>query len=194
MISSFCWHTLIIFILPQVSHCLRVNRVNLHRKIAGIFVPLLLTSSHPVLAVQDISASATPFKSLSERVFDDASIIFDSEFSSALFAKFPIDIVETPKSYEIIAELAGVRKEDAKIELKERVLTISANKKKNIFSESETMRRSERFDGFVSRSVRLPDDADENRIEAKYENGELKIIIAKIVGNIKYGSKVINIK
>jgi HSP20 family protein len=91
----------------------------------------------------------------------------------------PIDVKETDKRYEVVVDVPGVDKDSVKIEIKDHVLSISTERKSQDKSETEKFRRVERFVGTVSRSLRLPDDVDENQVEATFKDGVLSIKIPK---------------
>ena len=59
------------------------------------------------------------------------------------------------------------------------ILTISGERKLEKKEEKENYTRIESFFGRFERSFKLPADADVDNIEAKYENGVLKIFIPK---------------
>ena len=90
-----------------------------------------------------------------------------------------MDIHETDSAYEIHAEMPGVPKENAKLELKDHVLTLSYERKNEIKEEKGSFHHTERFYGKASRSIRLPNDASEDKVEASYSDGVLKVLIGK---------------
>lgn len=112
------------------------------------------------------------------------------------FNKIPIDVKETDKSYEITADLPGVTKENTKLEIADHILKISVEKKSIDKSESETFRRLERFQGFASRSIRLPLNADEDKVQASFDNGVLTVRVQKLAASSidKEKGRVIPIK
>ncbi|HET8837673.1 MAG TPA: Hsp20/alpha crystallin family protein [Flavobacteriaceae bacterium] len=83
---------------------------------------------------------------------------------------------------DFCVELAapGMKKEDFNIELDNDVLTISSEQKQESSSEEKGKftRREFSYSSFT-RSFTLPDSADNDKIDAKYENGVLKVIIPK---------------
>lgn len=108
----------------------------------------------------------------------------------------PLDIEETNTSYNIDAELPGIQKEDIKIQIKDRILTISGERKKTKIESDKNdqrYRREERATGIVSRSFSLPDNANEDKVSAKYENGVLHVTIDKVT-EVPENKKVKTIK
>lgn len=90
-----------------------------------------------------------------------------------------IDVTEADGQYLISAEIPGVKKDDLTIEVQEHSLTIRGEKKSEREETKDKARRLERSYGAFSRSFALPADADENKIEASFEDGVLKVTVAK---------------
>jgi HSP20 family protein len=89
------------------------------------------------------------------------------------------DIVETEDEYTIQVDLPGVKKDDVKLEIKENVLTLSAEKKLENEVEDENVRRKERVFGSFSRSFRFRRRIDHDKVAARYEDGVLEITVPK---------------
>lgn len=89
------------------------------------------------------------------------------------------NIHETPSAYVLEIVAPGRNKEDFKINLEQDLLTVSYEKKEETKSEDEkTIRREFHYSGF-KRSFTLDDKVDVSNIQAKYENGILKIELPK---------------
>ncbi len=124
----------------------------------------------------------TPFKEMQrmiDRLFDE----FPYEWPT-LSKRFdeviaPMDIFETDKGYEIEAEIPGMKKEDIEVNIADRVLTIKGEKVDERKEDKKGARILERSYGVFERSFTLPEDADADKIEAKYDNGVLKLFIPK---------------
>lgn len=89
------------------------------------------------------------------------------------------DIRENDKGYLMSFDLPGVPQEDVKIEVKEGVLTVSGERKRESTENDEGWTRTERSFGRFVRSFSLPQDIDPDKIEAQYENGELHLLLPK---------------
>ena len=83
------------------------------------------------------------------------------------------------KGYYLEIDLPGVKKENIDISVNDGVLTISGERKLEKKEEKENYVKIESFFGRFERSFKLPPDADLDNIEAKYEDGVLKIFIPK---------------
>lgn len=90
-----------------------------------------------------------------------------------------VDIKETKESYIVLADIPGVDPKDIKIEMKDKILTISGNKKLSTTEESDSFKRVERFQGSFYRSFNIPDAIDGDSVKAKSKHGVLEIIIPK---------------
>lgn len=114
-----------------------------------------------------------------DRLFDEffepfaGDLQFGREFNPAC------DIEETQDAYEIDFDLPGVRKEDIKIELSERQLQVSGERKSEREQKGKNRRLWERSYGTFSRSFILPSGIDPDRVQADFESGELRIRIPK---------------
>jgi len=95
------------------------------------------------------------------------------------------------KGYTLEIDLPGVEKENIDIAINDNILTISGERKVQKNEESENYTKIESFFGRFERSFKLPADADTDNIEAKYENGVLKIFIPR---KAKLEGKKIEIK
>lgn len=90
-----------------------------------------------------------------------------------------VDIVETAQHYEILLDLPGVKSEQVQVELEDSILKISGEKTRPQ-NEGETWRYKERVRGAFSRHFRLPEDANSNAIQARFDNGVLSLVIGKL--------------
>ncbi|MEO7213821.1 Hsp20/alpha crystallin family protein [Mucilaginibacter sp.] len=108
------------------------------------------------------------------------SIFNDTFFNDRLTARVPaVNISETAEGYHLELAAPGVKKQDFKISLDRQVLNISVEEQKENKAETKQYSKKEfSYTSFV-RSFTLPELADPGRIEAAYEDGLLKIAIAK---------------
>ncbi len=91
-----------------------------------------------------------------------------------------VDVWSDGMSYHFDFELPGVRKEDIKLTInKDKVLILNGEKKIDPSIENKTCCRSERVYGYFHRAFQLPDDINVNKVKANFENGVLKVSVAK---------------
>lgn len=106
---------------------------------------------------------------------------FDDEFfSGASYPDFKTDIKDLGNEIRLEADLPGVKKEDIKIDIENKYLTISAqrNEKKEEKDEKGNYIRQERSFGSFSRSFDVSGIKTED-IDAKFENGVLTVLMPK---------------
>lgn len=92
-----------------------------------------------------------------------------------------VNIKETNDAFDVEVAAPGMKKEDFKVELDGNMLTISSEKT-NETEEKEGERYSRREFSYQSfqRVFQLPKDVvDADKIEARYENGLLHLVIPK---------------
>ena len=87
-----------------------------------------------------------------------------------------VDVDETDEAYVVTAENPGIDKGDVNVECHDGMLTIHGEKRSE---EKEKRRWTERYYGSFSRSFRLPSDADENAIEARFKDGVLTVTVGR---------------
>ncbi|MCD6132850.1 MAG: Hsp20/alpha crystallin family protein [Deltaproteobacteria bacterium] len=90
-----------------------------------------------------------------------------------------VDIYEDKDSIYLDVEVPGMKKEDIKVKVEDKTLTVSGERKLEREEKKEGYYRVERNYGSFSRSFYLPDNVDSTKIKAKYENGVLKLSIPK---------------
>ena len=79
----------------------------------------------------------------------------------------------------IEAELPGLDIKDVELTFENGVLSISGEKKSEKREEKENYHLMERHYGRFQRSLRLPESIDENKVEAKFEKGILRVMLPK---------------
>lgn len=106
-----------------------------------------------------------------------------------------VDIKENKKTYEITVEVPGVEEGDVKLALANGALTVSGEKKHEKEEKDEHYHSVERSYGSFKRVLSLPEDVNEDDIEAKFKNGILTIILPRMeIAKPKDETKLIDIK
>jgi HSP20 family protein len=90
-----------------------------------------------------------------------------------------MDLAETQDAYVLRADLPGLAPEDVKIELENRVLTLSGERKAEQRSEESGWMRIERAFGAFRRTLTLPAGVDATAITAAFDNGVLTVTVPK---------------
>lgn len=110
--------------------------------------------------------------------------LFNEFFGEPVVAKWnknvpSANIKETEDNFGIELVAPGFKKEAFKVEVHERNLTISVEEKTESEEKTETFLRKEYSFGSFTRSFRLPNSVDSDKIEAAYEDGVLHLTIPK---------------
>ncbi|HBM80750.1 MAG: Hsp20/alpha crystallin family protein [Clostridiales bacterium] len=92
---------------------------------------------------------------------------------------FNVDMKETDNDYIIEADVPGVKKEDIELNYEDNYLTVSAKRNDSTESKTDNYVRQERHFGQFSRSFYV-DNIDENKIDASFKDGVLKITLPKL--------------
>ncbi len=88
-----------------------------------------------------------------------------------------IDIKEEAGKLTIKADLPGVKKEDMKVNISDDILTLEGEKKEEKEEKKEGYYHSERAYGKFARSIRLPEGAKLDAVNAQFNNGVLEITV-----------------
>jgi HSP20 family protein len=90
-----------------------------------------------------------------------------------------IDLRETDKEVEVVAELPGMDEADLHVSVSEGMLTIRGEKKEEREREDKGYVLRERSFGRIERLVPLPAGIDPDSAKATFKNGVLTVTIAK---------------
>jgi len=90
-----------------------------------------------------------------------------------------VDIIDNEDSYELKAELPGLKKKDINISVEDGVLKLSGDKRSEDEKKEKNYHLRESFYGKFERSFRLPQDVEFDNIKAEFKNGVLDILIPK---------------
>ena len=92
-----------------------------------------------------------------------------------------LDVHENDQAYVVHTSLPGVEADKINISFQDDVLTISGEVEQVKTNEDQNMRvlLSERSYGKFSRSIRLAQAIDADKVEANYENGVLTLTLPK---------------
>lgn len=104
-----------------------------------------------------------------------------SNFADANSTMPAVNIRETDTAYEVQMAAPGMKKEDFKIELENNILTISSERteERQEDGKEKYSRREFSYESF-QRSFNLPKEVvDEDKIEARYKDGMLHLVIPK---------------
>ena len=118
-----------------------------------------------------------------ENVFDRLMNVFDEPFMQGFRApEFKVDVKDNGESYDLTAELPGMKKEDISLNYRDNYLTIAAkNEQSNDKKDAAgNYVRRERSQSSMSRSFYI-DGIDDSKATADYKDGILSIHLPKTV-------------
>jgi len=91
-----------------------------------------------------------------------------------------IDVTEQKNGFKVLAEIPGVKKEDIHVNVDGDQVSITAEvKQEKDVKEGERLVHSERYFGKASRAFRLGYEIDEAKVQAKYSDGVLELMLPK---------------
>jgi HSP20 family protein len=93
-----------------------------------------------------------------------------------------LDMKETEKAYMVRADMPGAKKEDIEVSIDGNLVTLRAEVRREKEEKGETMLRTERYYGAMTRSFTLATEVDEKEATAKYADGVLELMLPKKPG------------
>jgi HSP20 family protein len=90
-----------------------------------------------------------------------------------------VDVYEDEHAITLKLEVPGIEEKDIDVQLENTTLTVRGERKFEKEEKEENFHRIERRYGAFARSFTLPNTVDPGKVEAGYENGILKIRLAK---------------
>lgn len=91
-----------------------------------------------------------------------------------------MDVAETDKEIILTAELAGIDEKDVDITVQDDVLTVRGEKKVERDEKNQRYCLTERSHGTFSRSITLPAEVQQDKIEASFKKGVLTVRLPKV--------------
>lgn len=123
---------------------------------------------------------------LGRDLFRDYARLVDSMFRTPIsetiseeFVSPRVDVVETDKSVEVVADIPGIDEKDIKVELRNGVLWLQGERKEEKKTEGRNYHCSERSYGSFERGISLPCEVEKGNIDAMFKDGVLKVVMAK---------------
>jgi len=134
----------------------------------------LLTRFNPIKSLNRFD----PFNDFDEALRGFGLRPFTREFENA--PEIRMDVDEFEKSYQVLAEIPGVKKEDIAISIDHNLVSISAEiRREKPVKEGEKTIYTDRMYGKAYRSFTLPVEVDETKADARFENGILTLNLPK---------------
>ncbi|MFP5385554.1 MAG: Hsp20/alpha crystallin family protein [Bacteriovoracia bacterium] len=138
-----------------------------------------------------------PWSSFQEEMRDLVSR-FNEDWGEGLPSSTPtqfvpkVDLKDKGKEYLVTAEIPGMTEKDIDISLDENVLTLQGERRSEHKDEDKDKGffRSEISYGSFYRTIPLNEEVDDNKVEANYKDGMLKITLPKKEGAQKKSKKI----
>lgn len=131
-------------------------------------------------------------------VFEDLFKPWNEWFDGGLWGKTmnipAVNITEHKDEYQVSLAVPGMKKDDFKIDLDGNMLTISSEKEESKEEKEKKFTRKEYNYSSFSRSFTLPEEINQEKIEARYEDGVLKIALPRKEEAKKIYAKHIDVK
>ncbi len=125
-----------------------------------------------------VKHNTAPFASLFDELLNNFPSTWGKDANLA-YATVPVNIHETADGYHLELNAPGRNKEDFKVNVENGLLTISYEKKEATEDKTyKTIRREFNFRSF-KRSFNLDEKINADAIQARYENGVLKVFLPK---------------
>lgn len=121
-----------------------------------------------------------PFRSVEDffREFPASAALRNFEDQRAI----RVDVSETEQAYLVKADMPGLKKDDIKVSVEGKFVSISATHQEEKEQSAGGTVYSERYSGSQYRSFSLPQEVDDTKTEARYQDGVLQLTLPKKQG------------
>lgn len=135
----------------------------------------------PIVRTHVRNGQARDLSRALDRLFDEtADRVFGPTPAAA--SRLPaLDVRETEQAYAVLVDLPGVAKEDVKVTIDGKRVSIEATPREVVGAEAERVIVRERSAVAYARSFALPVEIDEAASQAKLDNGVLSLTLPKKV-------------
>jgi HSP20 family protein len=125
--------------------------------------------------------TSRPASDLSRSIDRLLDSTFDRVFNGETAQRSPsLDVAETEAGYAVSIDLPGVAKDDVKITIDGRRISVSAQTQRDeTQKEGERIIHRERSASSFARSFTLPEEVDQDASQAKLDSGVLSLTLAK---------------
>lgn len=165
------------------------------KKITKSFLAISLLAT--ILSADQLPANQNidnDFKKMNEYINSMIESHINTNYFNDAFPK--VNMSENKENYILKYDLAGIAKDEIKLSLDQNnVLTVEGERKseKEEKGKDNSYVKQEIYYGKFKRSVKLPEDADQDKLDTKYDNGILTVTVGKKIIN-KPKPKIIKIK
>ncbi len=131
--------------------------------------------------------ASNPFREL-ESIQKEINKLFDFSLIGSPFAESTllceqwspaIDVSDSKDNFLVKVDLPGLTKDKIEISVQGNNLIIKGEKKKDSEIKAENYYKTERYYGGFYRTLQMPAEIDEEKVDAKYQEGVLSITLPK---------------
>jgi HSP20 family protein len=90
-----------------------------------------------------------------------------------------VNVIENDSNYEIEVAAPGVKKDEFELDVENGILSVKGKTEKEAEEKKKNYTRKEFSSRSFSKSLTLPENTDKESIQAKYQDGILKVTIDK---------------
>jgi HSP20 family protein len=128
------------------------------------------------MGTQALAKAAETMPSLFNDFFKPWNEWFDNgNLMGRTFNMPAVNITEEKDEYKVSLAVPGMKKDDFKIDVDGNMLTISSEKEESKEEKDKKFTRKEYNYSSFSRTFTLPEEINKEKIEARYEEGVLKV-------------------
>ncbi|NND80391.1 MAG: Hsp20/alpha crystallin family protein [Maribacter sp.] len=138
-----------------------------------------LTKWNPTNLFSDFDSFLDPFFSRKDFLGDEMQ-----------FNVPAVNVSETDNAFELEMAVPGKSKDDFEITIENNVLTISSEIEDSSETAEKNFTRKEYSYSSFKRSFSLPENVKSDKIDAKYQDGVLKLSIPKTAATVKDAKKI----
>lgn len=146
------------------------------------------------MSTKALAKVSTGMPSVFDDFFKPWNEWFDGGFPGSTMKVPAVNITEKKDEYLVSLAAPGLKKEDFKIDVDGNLLTISSEKEDTSEEKDKKFSRKEYSYSSFSRSFTLPEEINQEKIDAKYEDGVLKISLPRTEDAKKPSAKKIAVK
>ncbi len=118
-----------------------------------------------------------PWQEMEKITNEMSKVLSDQSYAGTAFP--PINIWANDERAMITSELPGMAADDLRLSVRNDLLSIEGERRKQDFGKDCVRHRIERGEGPFQRTIRLPFHVDRNSIDAQFNNGCLTITLPR---------------
>lgn len=124
-------------------------------------------------SIRSLSRLRDNLDNIMQELTESDQTFFQSDFSPSC------ELSEDKTNFYVKFDIPGVKKDDVKVQMDGNQVTVSAERRDEKQSEDKKSYYSEISYGSYERSFTLPTSVDEKKIDAKFEDGVLTLVMPK---------------